>query len=376
MPASTPALPGGSNINCKDRSAEPSSQKAEVGSSRDRHVKPKMLMNRINTFTRRHFLQTLTAAPFGVACGTLFHACNAKQLKGETFIAKAIRYTDDLSALILAGFRELQISPQEIRGKRILLKANIVEPHRGSEHIVTNPAVVFAAAEAFLKLGADKVIVAEGAGHCSDTYMILEESGFDTIFDNPKITFVDLNYDDWLMIPNAGGNTKLNSFIFPVTLKRVDWIISMPKLKTHHWVGATMSMKNLFGTLPGTFYGWPKNVLHNAGITKSIIDINATLRPHFAIVDGIVGMEGDGPIMGTPKNAGVLVMGRNLPAVDATCARLMGINPHKIDYLNVADNQLGPIKDSQITQRGERWESVRTNFQLLDYIDAQRGLRL
>jgi uncharacterized protein (DUF362 family) len=80
--------------------------------------------------------------------------------------------------------------------------------------------------------------------------------------------------------------------------------------------------------------------------------------------------------MGTAKKAGVLVMGKNLPAVDATCARLMGINPHKIGYLAAADNRLGPIKESLITQRGERWESVRTDFQLMDYIEAHRGLRL
>jgi uncharacterized protein (DUF362 family) len=333
-------------------------------------------MNGIPKYTRRRFLYTCAAAPLSIACGTLFHACTMPESKLKTFIAKATRYSDDLTSLILAGFRELQVSPQEIRGKHILLKANIVEPYRGMEHIVTNPAVVFAAAEAFIKLGAGKITVAEGSGHCRDTYRILEESGFDAIFDHPKISFVDLNYDDWIMVPNSGGTTYLKSFVVPVTLKHADWIVSMPKLKTHHWAGATFSMKNLFGTLPGTFYGWPKNVLHQAGISESIIDINATLRPHFAIVDGIVGMEGDGPIMGKAKHAGVLVMGRNLTSVDATCARIIGINPYKLDYLIAADNRLGFIKDSLIMQRGERWQSVQTDFQLLDHISAHVGLRL
>jgi len=330
----------------------------------------------VSQYPRRRFLKTLTAASLGITCGTFFNACNASKLKAETFIAKAGSYGDELATLILAGLRELRVLPDEIRGKRILLKANIVEPHRSAEHIVTNSTVVFAAAEAFLKMGADRIIVAEGAGHCRDTYRILEESRFDTIVNQPKITFVDLNYDDWITSPNAGGETNLKSFIFPAALKQADWIVSMPKLKTHHWAGVTLSMKNLFGTLPGTFYGWPKNVLHNAGITESVIDLNTTLRPHFAIVDGIVGMEGDGPIMGTAKKAGVIVMGRNLPAVDATSARLMGINPQNIAYLNAAEDRLGPIKDSLITQRGEPWELVRTDFQLLDYIEAHRGLRL
>jgi uncharacterized protein (DUF362 family) len=75
----------------------------------------------------------------------------------------------------------------------------------------------------------------------------------------------------------------------------------MPKVKTHHWTGVTLSMKNMFGVVPGSRYGWPKNVLHWAGINESILDICATVRPHFVIADGIIAMEGDGPLNGTPK---------------------------------------------------------------------------
>jgi uncharacterized protein (DUF362 family) len=135
-------------------------------------------------------------------------------------------------------------------------------------------------------------------------------------------------------------------------------------------------MKNLFGVMPGIYYGWPKNLFHWEGIDKSILDIHETLKPHFAIVDGVVGMEGDGPIMGTPKRAGVIVMGRNLPAVDATCARIMGIDPYKVSYLAASSERLGPIRERQIRQRGEPIISVRTDFSLMEKIDAHRGLRL
>jgi uncharacterized protein (DUF362 family) len=147
-------------------------------------------------------------------------------------------------------------------------------------------------------------------------------------------------------------------------------------MKLHHWAGATLSMKNLFGIMPGKFYGWPKNSLHLAGIHESILDINASIKPYLAIVDGIVGMEGDGPIMGTAKEANVLVMGRNFPAVDATCARIMGINPKKIPYLNRASGLLGPVEEEEIEQRGDVIQAVRTNFQLLEEIPAHQGLRL
>ena len=333
-------------------------------------------MSPISNLNRRSFLKTTLAAPFGIAGSALSLSCRNKGLRADAFIGKAENYSAGLASLIRRGLRELSVDVNEIRGKRILLKANIVEPHRGHEHIVTNPAVIAAAAEAFLGMGAAAIIVAEAPGHCRDTHMALEESGIGKVIAIPKISFADLNYDDLWVAANAGRTTGLSAFALPAALRRVDWIVSMPKMKTHHWAGVTLSMKNLFGTLPGVFYGWPKNVLHMAGIDAAVFDINATLRPHFAIVDGIVGMEGDGPIMGTPKKAGVLVMGRSLPAVDATCARLMGINPYRIKYLAGADGKLGTIDASRIRQRGETWQSVRTDFQLLDYIEAHRGLRI
>ena len=138
-------------------------------------------------------------------------------------------------------------------------------------------------------------------------------------------------------------------------------------MKTHHWAGVTLSMKNLFGVMPGICYGWPKNVLHHAGIERSILDITATVRPHLAIVDGIVGMEGDGPIMGTPRRANVLVMGTNLPAVDATTARLMGFEPQRLPFLQAASGRLGPIFERHIEQRGELIADCAQRFKLEDH---------
>jgi uncharacterized protein (DUF362 family) len=191
-----------------------------------------------------------------------------------------------------------------------------------------------------------------------------------------RIPFVDLNNDEGFMVKNQGGKSSLKTLTFPLTLKKVDWIVSLAKMKTHHWAGVTLSMKNMFGVMPGIYYGWPKNVLHWAGLEESILDINMTIKPHFAIVDGIVGMEGDGPIMGKAKKAGVLVMGRNLTAVDATCCRIMGINPFKIKYLKQAAKYLGPIKEDDIIQLGESIKSVQTNFDLLDKIPAQKGIKI
>jgi uncharacterized protein (DUF362 family) len=296
--------------------------------------------------------------------------------EAQTFVIKVAGYQFDIADAITRGVRELGIIPEELKGKRVLLKPNLVETASGAPHINTHPLVLRGAIEAFLRLGASTVMVAEGPGHRRDTLAVYEESGLADVLTEDHIRFHDLNYITGYELPNAGGQSSMRTLTFPGLFKEVDLIVSVAKMKTHHIAGATLSMKNLFGVMPGIYYGWPKNVLHHAGIENSILDINATLKPHFAIVDGIIGMEGDGPIMGDPKQVGVLVMGRNLPAVDATCCRIMGIDPYKIPYLERADNWLGPIGESSIKQRGEAIATVRTNFELIDMIPAQQGIRL
>lgn len=296
--------------------------------------------------------------------------------QAQSFIGRVADYHQDIVGVITRGIGELGIFPVELKDKRILLKPNLVETALGAPHINTHPLVLRGAIEAFLRLGAASVMVAEGPGHRRDTLAVYEESGLADVLTEDRIPFHDLNYISGYDLPNAGRQSSMRTLTFPGLFKEVDWIVSVAKMKTHHWAGATLSMKNLFGVMPGIYYGWPKNVLHVAGIPNSILDINATLKPHFAIVDGIVGMEGDGPIMGDPKKAGVLVIGRNLAAVDATCCRIMGIDPYKVSYLERADNWLGPISGAAIEQRGESVNSVRTNFNLIETIPAHQGLRL
>ncbi len=326
--------------------------------------------------SRRTFVMgCLGGAALAASGYALWRFSRAPAWRERVLIARAKDYQADLTGILLAGLKELGLNPAALAGKKVLLKPNLVETAVGKPHINTHPAVVRGAAEAFLKLGAAQVVVAEGPGHIHDTLMVLEESGLGKVLVEDRIPFTDLNYDNGIIVPNAGGWSKLPHLTLPVTLLEADFIVSLAKLKTHHWAGVTLAMKNLFGVMPGIYYGWPKNVLHWAGIPECILDLTATIRPHFAIVDGIVGMEGDGPIMGTPKEVGVLVMGSNLPAVDATCARLMGIDPFKVPYLAAANRRLGPVAEEAIVQVGEPLAQVRIPFQLLDFIPAQRQLK-
>lgn len=326
--------------------------------------------------TRREFLGITLAGGLGAYYFGLPNLYKDFKYRAETFIAVADNYTIDFSKILLSGFTELGVTHQEIKGKRILLKPNLVETHKGSIHINTHPLVIQGAADAFLTLGAKEVLIAEGPGHCRDSFLLVEESGLSQVLRENPIRFIDINYDDVYSATNLGKTSRLGDMVLPKILKSVDWIVSMAKMKTHHWAGITLSMKNLFGIMPGSYYGWPKNVLHWAGLNQAIFDINATIKPHFAIIDGVVGMQGDGPIMGDAKHAGLLVMGRSLPSVDATCARLMGIDPYKVPHLAAANRLLGTINKTFIQQRGEALSSLKTNFALMDNIPAHHGLRL
>jgi uncharacterized protein (DUF362 family) len=273
-------------------------------------------------------------------------------------VVRAASYTVDLAGRMIAGIRACGL---EVRGQRVLLKPNLVE-FDPNTCINTNVAVIAAAYEAFSKLGAAEVLIGEGPGHRRDTYALAEMARYRGELEKFDSLFVDLNRDDVSPVMNFADRNRI---YLPNTALRADLVVSLAKMKTHHWAGATLSMKNFFGLVPGAVYGWPKNELHHVGIPESIVELNRIFHRSFAIVDGIVGMEGNGPIQGTPKPVGVLVMGRDLPAVDATCCRIMGIDPAKVEYLQMASENLGITEESRIEQRGEKIVAVRSDFQLI-----------
>jgi uncharacterized protein (DUF362 family) len=320
--------------------------------------------------SRRELLQggaALSALAWaGVGCGS--------DPRPRVHVARAASYALDLVPIVRDGLREIGITANEVGGKRILVKPNLVETSLGREQINTHPLVVRAVAEALRSLGAARVVVGEGPGHRRDTLLVLEESGLADVLFQEKLRFVDINRQPGFPVANAGQRSGLLRLTLPTVLAETDWVVSIAKLKTHHWAGVTLTMKNLFGLMPGSYYGWPKNVLHYAGLQESILDIVATVRPRLAIVDGIVGMEGDGPILGEAKAVGVLLFGTNLPATDATAVRVMGADPGKVRYLTEADGWLGPIAEDAIVQTGETIASVRTPFRLVEKIPAQKQL--
>ena len=331
------------------------------------------MSSRDRGLSRRHFLGTLAST---VALPLLSAACRqpydpaffSVPQRSVVGLFPAADYAADFADVIYRGFRELGTN---LTGRRVFLKPNMVEYEEGTA-INTHPLVVAGAAVACQRAGAAQVVVGEAPGHRRDIEYLLAATGLGDQLRDHRIRFVDLNHDDVSLVPLRSSFTGLRELALPVELLQSDFVISMPKLKTHHWAGMTCGMKNLFGTVPGAVYGWPKNVLHFHGIQNSILDLTATIRPHFTIVDAVTGMEGDGPIMGRPRTLGFVAMGTDVVAVDATCARIIGLNPDKIDYLKSASRFLGNTEASRIEQRGEPASRYATRFEVVAAMEHLR----
>jgi len=302
--------------------------------------------------------KTLTGKPLPKPTAT--QAARKRKTPSSVALVPCASYEDDPMPELKRYAKELKLP--DLTGKTVLLKPNMVEFHPGSP-VTTNPLALKAAFDLADYLGARDIIIGEGPGHMRDTEFLLEATGLGAMVKKLGARFVDLNLDELEALELKEGFSGLKQFFLPRTLMNADVVVSVPKMKTHHWVGMTGSMKNFFGAVPGRKYGWPKNLLHMRGIPQCILDLQDLIKPRFALVDAVIAMEGDGPINGTAKEMGFYVLGDDLAAVDATCARTMGFDPYELDYLKVAGEVVGNVNADAITVLGLNVEKVQKKFE-------------
>jgi uncharacterized protein (DUF362 family) len=279
-----------------------------------------------------------------------------------------LRIEDYVQSIQESLRRGLQMFPLDVKGKMVVLKPNLVDSIPGNA-INTHPILVVAAAECFRGLGAKEVIVAEGPGHQRDTQLVLCESGYESLLRENQIRFVDLNRDELMSVNLSADYSGLQQLWLPRTILGADLLVSMPKVKTHHWSGVTLSMKNMFGVVPGNKYGRPKNILHWHGIQQSILDLCATVPIHFVIADAIMCMEGNGPLNGSPRWLGCVVLADDPVGADATCARLMGLEPDRVAHIHEAAKFLGNSSPDLVEQMGEVARQPEVPFRVVPEFD-------
>ena len=322
---------------------------------------------------RRELLIGTAAATAGVAVSAPFFIPKYREVRrpGRSHVAilNAERYSQNIEDSLMRG---LQLFKFDVIGKSVVLKPNLVDYIPGNA-INTHPLLVAAAAECFRRLGAKEVIVAEGPGHQRDTELVLCESGYAATLREFGIHFVDLNRDELIKVKLRANYSGLKQLWLPRTVLAAGFIVSMPKVKTHHWSGVTLSMKNMFGVVPGMRYGWPKNILHWHGIQECILDICATVPIHFVIADGIMAMEGNGPLNGTPRPLDVIVLADDLVAADATCAKLMGFAPDRVTHIKEAAKFLGNSSSHLIDQVAEDLRAPEKPFSVVPEFEFLRN---
>ncbi len=314
------------------------------------------------SISRRHFFFGTLA--FSLAACRRPSVPSAKTRHESVSIIKNCAYGGELHDPIRRILLDHRVN---VSGKRVVLKPNLVEFHPQTP-INTNPVFVAAVAEAFQSLGATEVRIAEGPGHRRMTLDMAEGAGYFEAISKFESRFTDLNLDDVSAVKLKQPFSSFRELYLPHTVLDCDLLVSLPKLKTHHWAGATLSMKNLFGVVPGAVYGWPKNPLHWAGIHESVADLHSLFPNQFCLVDGIEAMEGNGPILGTSKHMGLIVAGAHPPSVDTTCCEIMRIDPAKIGYLKLAARRDG--RTLEVQQRGESIASVAQRFALLPSLQS------
>lgn len=245
-------------------------------------------------------------------------------------------------------------------GQRVLIKPNLLRKSTPDEAIVTHPTVVRAVVRLVQEAGGKPIIGDSPGGPFSPTLLrgVYQSAGLVEVAEE---TGAELNYDVRAeRIPAPEGRLIKMLDICGFALD-ADVIISLPKLKTHDLMGFTGATKNLFGLVPGvTKAGYHAKLQTLDQFAEMLLDILTAVKPAFHLMDGIVGMDGDGPSAGDPYPAGILLCSTDAVALDLVAVHLTGLPLERVAPLRVARRRgltTGSIQDVQIV--GEPLESVR-----------------
>lgn len=256
----------------------------------------------------------------------------------------------------------------DVSGRPVVIKANLVVNRTAGTGTTTDPALVRAIADLCLANGATHITVVESgqiarSGELSvppwsDCGYVSTFSGYSTV------SLVNMDATSRTLTPVPDGFVYSEIYVPDVLTAGDPVLISAAKLKTHIWAGASLSTKNLFGFYPSAVYYVPNFISrgdpHLLSLAQATADINLIRPPDFSVIDGIWGMEGNGPWMGDPVNSGVVLAGRNSVAVDRVAVQVMGLQ-FPISHLDCAAHKgLGPSarQTSRIRTVGDTWQSL------------------
>jgi uncharacterized protein (DUF362 family) len=255
-----------------------------------------------------------------------------------------------LKALDLINFEKALVNY-----KKVLIKVNFITDMTWDTGATTDPIVVEAIIRKLKSLPLT-VQVVESDATMTNADRAFEKTGMKEMCDRNGVECVNLRHlKDRVKLEIPGCET-LKSITVPRIVAE-SAIISAAKLKTHVSTGVTLGMKNLFGLLPDKM----KAKYHARGISNVVVDINSVIKPVLTVIDGFVGMEGKGPVQGSPVKMDLIIASKDVVAADATGCRLMGIDPHSLSHIRKAyEKNLGNIDN--IVVLGEKIEDLARSF--------------
>ncbi len=251
----------------------------------------------------------------------------SKDPAAPVYVAECREYSTDTIHGILSVIGAM-MEGLDLRGKNVVIKPNLVSKRSPEEAITANPAVLDAVILWLYDMGAGSVTIAESPGgvySASRLRGIYSASGAAEVAEARGAL---LNYDlGYTETSHPDGRVcRLFDVIDPIL--RADVIVDLCKLKTHALTGISAAVKNLFGVVPGIV----KFEMHSrypdyndfSAMLVDLCDLIVSRCEFISVTDGIVGMEGNGPTAGSPREIGALIVSRNPFAADTVASYLIG----------------------------------------------------
>jgi uncharacterized protein (DUF362 family) len=240
------------------------------------------------------------------------------------------------------------------RNDLVVVKPNVCYPKNIENMIITDVRVLETVLN-LVKRKTKNVLVVESDSFSGTAEKRMINTGTMDIVKRCDVDFLNLSRDDVEEHEVAEVTLEI-----PKTVLKADFLVNLPKLKTHDFMYISLAMKNMFGILANK----KKSMLHKV-LTEVLVYLNKIVRQDLIVVDGIVGMEGIGPITGSPVNLGLIISGLNPVTVDAVCCHIMGINPYAVEPLWKAYKAgVGEINLKRIQILGETINNVKRKFRL------------
>ena len=260
-------------------------------------------------------------------------------------------------------------------GHRVLLKPNLLGGFAPERAVTTHPAVVRAAI-LLVKEASGRVVVGDSSAMASLPQAI-RGAGLAPVLEETGAELLDFTEPDEFDVPGYKIAPRLT---LAKALRQADVLITLPKLKTHAQMTFTGALKNQYGCIPGALKSeWHFRLQRPEWLASLVLDIHRATRPALAIMDAVVGMEGEGPTSGTPRHIGALLAGTDLAAADTLACHLIGLDPQRVPLLVAAREQgIGQTDLEHIQVAGVDWRSLRVpDFKKVEQIvDVLRLLPL